>query len=51
MVLSTAKIVLILLALFNLIIISVCTIIGKNKISLALAILEAFLVTSATYFD
>lgn len=51
MVLSTGKIILILLAFINLVLISVFTVVGKRKIAIALAVLEAFLVISATYFD
>ena len=51
MALSLGKIILILLLLFNLILIAVFTIIGKKKIATALAILEAFLVASASYFN
>jgi len=51
MALTLAKILLILLATFNLALISIFTMIGKNKIAIALSVLEAFLVTSTIYFD
>lgn len=49
--LSLGKIILILLALFNLVLIAISTMLGKKKIAIALAVLEAFLVASATYFN
>jgi len=47
MVLSIGKIVLILLAVINLVLIAVFTMFEKPKIAIALAVLEAFLVASA----
>jgi len=47
MVLSISKIILILLAVINLVLIAVFTMFKKPRIAIALAILEAFLVASA----
>lgn len=47
MALSIGKIILILIAVINLVLIAVFTILGKNKVAIALAVFEAFLVASA----
>ena len=51
MALSIPKIILILIAVINLVLIAVFTILEKNKIAVALAVLEAFLVASVSIFD
>lgn len=51
MVLTTGKIFLILTAFINLALIAIFTMLGKKRIAIALAVLEAFLVASASYFD
>ena len=50
MALSLTTILLILAAFVCLILISVFTMFDKKKLAVALAVLEAFLVASATYF-
>lgn len=51
MTLTLAKVFLILVALFNLVFISIAVVLGKHKIAIALSVLEAMLVTSSTMFD
>lgn len=46
MVLTTLKIILFAAAVLNLIFISIFVSLGKNKVAVALAVLEAFLVSS-----
>lgn len=50
MALSLTKILLILVALVNLVLISIFTMLGKKKIAAALSVFEAFLVASTGYF-
>ncbi len=51
MVLSIGKIILIILAVINLVLIAVFTMVGKSRIAIALAVLEAFLIASAGITD
>jgi len=51
MALGIGKIILIIVAVINLVLITVFSMLGKTKIALALAILEAFIVTSTAIVD
>ena len=51
MALTIPKMFIIIVALINLILISVFTMLGKFKIAVALSVLEAFIVTSSSYFN
>ena len=51
MVFTPLKIVLFSLAVFNLILISICVSLGKNRLAVALAVAEAFLVSSTFYWE
>ncbi|MBS3138766.1 hypothetical protein J4207_03610 [Candidatus Woesearchaeota archaeon] len=51
MTLGIAKIIIIIIAVINLVLIAVFTMFGKQRIALALSILEAFLVASTAIVD
>ena len=51
MALSIPKIILILIAVINLVLIAVFTMLGKRKIALALSVLEAFIVASTAMVE
>ena len=51
MVLNTAKIVVILLALLNLVFIGIATALGKDRLAVSLSVIEIIIIASASYFD
>ncbi|MBI4154783.1 hypothetical protein HY498_01715 [Candidatus Woesearchaeota archaeon] len=51
MALTLPKIIIILLALLNLIFIGIATALGKSRLAISLAVVEAIIVTSSSYFD
>jgi hypothetical protein len=51
MVLSIGKILFIIVAVINLVLITVFSMLGKTKVALALAVLEVFIVTSTAIVD
>ena len=51
MVLNTAKIAIILLALLNLVLIGIATALGKDRLAVSLSVIEIIIIASASYFD